>query len=592
MRKLAIILIALRSACATPAPVIFFTDLDSGPKTGGEGGNGAYVTIYGAFFGSSQGSSTVSIGGGAPSQYKQWGVSWGWAANNYQLITVQLGSAAVTGNITVTTSAGTSNGIPFTVRSGTIYFASSSGGSDSNPGTFASPWQTLTHARDTMAAGDTVYARTGSYITTDDGQGYSTCMLLQTGGSTGLPNAMIGYPGESATLGSTTACDDGIRSKGIGSENYWVFANFSTIAGITISIGPYGAHDWKIIGNPNMTCPNGNNAAGCLDIGGGQDGTEYNWFVYGNNINHSGTNLNPTTVTALYHTVYLSQNMHGVWFGWNIVSNSAGGRCIQQNVNDNSPTDRLDSYDMHIHDNVIHDCQNDGIVMTTVNPSAGTVEIYNNLIFNAGTGPNNLEGSGAWNCMNLQGWQTAGQSDSGIIQVYNNTMYGCGTFPVPPYSDNDGGMLWEDGNTSTKGMNLHNNIIQQTTGPASGFPYFNVYSPNTSTCSSACAAVAGSNNLFYGNGTNITNTVLTASTTGSNPLLTSPSTDFSLQSSSPAKYAGVTVSGRTMDITGLPVPQGGNAPSMGAYEVPAAGGSPVSGGMNGKAKLSGKANIQ
>src|ERR1700746_2680208 len=43
------------------APQIFFSDLDSGPNAGGEsvsGFAGAYVTLYGNFFGASQGSST------------------------------------------------------------------------------------------------------------------------------------------------------------------------------------------------------------------------------------------------------------------------------------------------------------------------------------------------------------------------------------------------------------------------------------------------------------------------------------------------------------------------------------------------------
>src|ERR1700746_1875851 len=50
----------------SPPPRLFFTDLDSGPNSGGEsvgGFAGAYVILYGNFFGSSQGSSTVTWNG-------------------------------------------------------------------------------------------------------------------------------------------------------------------------------------------------------------------------------------------------------------------------------------------------------------------------------------------------------------------------------------------------------------------------------------------------------------------------------------------------------------------------------------------------
>src|SRR5579884_782530 len=61
------LLIALNAFCAmAQAPRLFFTDLDSGPNAGGENVNGfagAYVTLYGNFFGSSQGSSTVTWNG-------------------------------------------------------------------------------------------------------------------------------------------------------------------------------------------------------------------------------------------------------------------------------------------------------------------------------------------------------------------------------------------------------------------------------------------------------------------------------------------------------------------------------------------------
>ncbi|MCC6808082.1 MAG: hypothetical protein IT381_11710, partial [Deltaproteobacteria bacterium] len=54
--------------CATASvdkegPVIFFTDLKSGPNVGGANNAGVYLTIYGLRFGATRGTSRVTIGG-------------------------------------------------------------------------------------------------------------------------------------------------------------------------------------------------------------------------------------------------------------------------------------------------------------------------------------------------------------------------------------------------------------------------------------------------------------------------------------------------------------------------------------------------
>src|SRR5215471_10148185 len=79
------------SMAVAQAPRLFFTDIDSGPNSGGEsvsGFSGAYVTLYGNYFGSSQGSSTVTLKGTNCLRVVSWGTSWLW----YQKIVVQLGS--------------------------------------------------------------------------------------------------------------------------------------------------------------------------------------------------------------------------------------------------------------------------------------------------------------------------------------------------------------------------------------------------------------------------------------------------------------------------------------------------------------------
>src|SRR5258706_6922598 len=261
-------------------PRIFYSDLENGPNSGGENNRGAYVTVYGKSFGASQGTSQVTIGGGSAAAYPIW---------TDTKITFQLGSAAATGNIVLTTSEGTSNPLPFTVRPGKIFFVAP-GGSNSNPGTVSSPWASLTQARDTMAPGDITYVRNGYAQTVDDGSGWRSCLTMNANsGTAGNPKAMVVYPGESATIGNVNGtpsggCDSAIRTQGHG-ESYWTFAGF-TLRGGQETFALYGSSNWRIIGN-DMSCPNGNSQSACFE-----SSLADHLYLYGNNVHDVATNLN------------------------------------------------------------------------------------------------------------------------------------------------------------------------------------------------------------------------------------------------------------------------------------------------------------
>src|SRR2546426_1021827 len=99
-------------------PVIFFSDLESGPNIGGQNDNGTILTLYGKRFGPTQGGSTITVGGGHVASYLLWSDS---------KVAVAIGANAATGSVVVHTSVGGSNGVPFTLRPGNIYFASPAG---------------------------------------------------------------------------------------------------------------------------------------------------------------------------------------------------------------------------------------------------------------------------------------------------------------------------------------------------------------------------------------------------------------------------------------------------------------------------------
>ncbi|MCG2712278.1 MAG: IPT/TIG domain-containing protein, partial [Candidatus Omnitrophica bacterium] len=178
-------LCCLNSLAYAASPVIFYSDLISGPRTGGKDNKGVFVTISGKNFGSSRGTSYVSVGGGQVDNYPIW---------TDTKVTFQLGANVVTGNIVLTTSEGTSNGILFTVRSGNIYFADNINGNDSTgDGSINNPWKSLNPKLVNEASdGDTFYLRQGVWT--------EKLYVGANSGTSGNEIAIVGYPGETAAI--------------------------------------------------------------------------------------------------------------------------------------------------------------------------------------------------------------------------------------------------------------------------------------------------------------------------------------------------------------------------------------------------------
>src|SRR5437764_13291399 len=69
---LAVTVGGLAASAQTAPPRVLFTDLISGPNTGGENNNGTILTIYGRNIGVTQGTSTVTVGGAGVPAYFNW----------------------------------------------------------------------------------------------------------------------------------------------------------------------------------------------------------------------------------------------------------------------------------------------------------------------------------------------------------------------------------------------------------------------------------------------------------------------------------------------------------------------------------------
>lgn len=519
----ALLMVVAMAVGQTAPPRVLFTDLESGPNTGGENNAGVFVTIYGSGFGASRGSSSVTVGGGQVAAYRVWTDS---------KITVQIGPNAKTGNIVVTTGAGSSNGLPFTVRSGGIYFVST-GGNDSNNGSFSSPWRTMRKCVQTISAGDTCYVMNGVTATQDE---YNSALLLGTPGADGRPKAIVVYPGHSATIGGSSprgvyACS-GLSSCPDGS--YWVVAGFN-IRGVE-AVDVSGIKRVRIVGN-NIQCPNGDGASACV-ASGHSDGVK----ILGNEITNAG-NSNPS---KLYHSVYMSSSANNVEIGWNWIHNNRACRGVQFHS-----TGAPNQYGLLVHDNLIHDIRCDGINFATIDPSKGKVEAYNNVIFNAGTGPDFPEGPANYSCIYVPAFTNSGSAGSGTVEVYNNTLYNCGG------GDSNYGGAINFTPSDPVSLRLRNNIVVQTNGR----PYL---ARNTST-----SRLSGSNNLWFGNGSGPSQT--TANVNADPMFVNVSARDFHLKSGSPAIDAGV-VTTAVMDRDGVPRAQGKSF-DIGAYEYFTGGGS-------------------
>jgi hypothetical protein len=394
---------------------VFFSDLESGPNSGGEDGKGAFVTLYGNGFGATQGSSTVSVGGGAVDNYPIW---------TNTKIAFQLGAAAKTGDMVVhVASKGDSNSLPFTVRAGNIYFVTSKG-SDGAPGTFASPWATIPQAKNKIGAGDIAYIGTSagdsvSQTTVDSSSSYDCALGMSYNDTTNqgtltAPKGLVVYPGATATVGVESGIERGLLVPAIsGTFDYWVVAGF-TFRGETEAIDMEGAADgWRIIGN-DISCPNGTGETGCVT------GGPTNLKFYGNVVHDAAANV--TTITKYYHGIYFGSD--DLDLGWNTVENGKTCRAIQFH-----DTGGPNEYGLSVHDNLIHDTVCDGINFATVDPSMGPVEAYNNVIYNVGLGPDPADGASDYAGIYVSGETDMGSDGMGTVEVYN-LWFGAGSAPA------------------------------------------------------------------------------------------------------------------------------------------------------------------
>jgi hypothetical protein len=542
-------------------PVLFYSDLVWGPKTGWENSStkGAAVTIWGENFGSAVASSKVTVNGAditaTDSAYiAEWNATG--PARSMSRITFWVPSTAAdgAGTISVTVNGVTSNTLSFTVASGTIYFISVSDGSNSYNGRYATrtghtgsdgpfrdiymfnPGLDSAHSASTRnPSGDAqyiAYVRGGTY-TTEDVDSAALAFRGPYGGPT-KQKALIGYPGENATV------DTASLTRGV----VW-YANYDPYGKVSyLTISKINA---KNGGTPMGVFGDYNRIVGCTfydyllyaQSGLVQVTNSQHTSLFGNYLYHSGND-------SMKHGYYIKTEYTGQTsgdrstlytdIGWNefynFVSSDHHGGIIFVSKSGDSQIAQYPTAYTYIHDNYFHDNDmeclyvGDGVAI-------GDVYFYNNV---CASGTSSNGGMTFYNGTNN-------------VYIYNNTFY--------QVAGTSGSEFWGTG--STTNVVMKNNIFYAT--PNNPFVYWE---------GSTGATLNSTNDLYYSStgasvpsGSRIT---VTSAKSG-NPLFTS-STNYHLQSGSPAIDQGVsTVSSVvTKDYDGIARPQN-SVYDIGAFEV-------------------------
>ncbi|MFZ1529965.1 MAG: IPT/TIG domain-containing protein [Ferruginibacter sp.] len=547
------------NAAAINTPFICFTDINSGPATGNSdhsqpgqsaGQDGAIVTIWGKNLGSSQGSSQV-LTGGIPARIYRWANATApaqlYTKLGMQMIEFQIPGTLPNGITTlqVVVNGISSNSVSFTIRSGNIYFIKTTGNDLSGNGSWDNPWTSLdntsnTGALDKINAGDIIYICDGVSHTALAGD--RATIDLGNPGTAALPKAIVGYPGAAASVGNPEINNAySLWVSGFGPTINWVISKLY----LTAKDGAANMyHNFRLVGN-KITAPNGSEPTGAIAASGN------NLYILGNEL----TNIGFAGTSKLYHPIYIQS------------AEACSGPRLPTETNrelawnylhDNFSYDGINIYrecsssaymtNHRVHDNYIENQTGCGIRIGDY--VTGENWIYNNIVENAGIGPNPAGDQ----AMHIPVFIHAGWDDTTtIIHFYNNTIVGGGF---------NGGAAWASSmvgfsNSHPYTLDFRNNIIVST---VPGVTYLNpaLWQPT-----------GAQRNLWHGAGTA---PVWDNNSINTDPLfVNSAAGDFRLLTNSPAKDVALPISATsfqplpTLDFDAKNRPQNGIT-DIGAFE--------------------------
>lgn len=550
------------------APVLNFSDIISGPKIGNTDGlgSGAIVSIWGNNLGGSQGASQIYVSGIPAAHVYYWGNADGnkdagpadlYAVQKMQTISFSIPATAVDGanTIYVTVGGQQSNTLPFTVRTGNIYFVKTTGSDSAGNGSWNNPLRTMVYVGDgsgnagaggKVKAGDIVYI--GDGVTESQG-----LPIKYIDGTPSMPVSLIAYPGAQVVI-------LGPSGYGIGPHMHAsAFWNFSKLTIKTTGDGIDTFRGMRAVANEITNYP----GAYANGQGGAITGDNYNFPLdpahdivsgiknFGNYIHDFG---GPTT-DKLHHIFYISNRgglpAEAFELGWNY-------------IRDNGAYHALHVYDegrcgdftgtIKIHDNVVKNQVGVGFGVSSGGSAtciSAPINVYNNLFINVGA---KFSGTDSYHSYAIG---MSGSYTKSHVRIYNNTFYGFSDatavdpafFPDMSNAMGPFGGTWEFVNNIV--INTNNVPYRSTNG---GFAFVN--------------PALATNNIWYSPGGTQPSPSWETNQITTNPLFINLTlSDLHLQSASPAIDTGSSLVSAivTRDLNGNPRPQGSSW-DIGAYE--------------------------
>ncbi|MEI7891260.1 MAG: IPT/TIG domain-containing protein [bacterium] len=519
---------------AASIPVLNFSDIDSGPKTGNTDGvgSGAIVTIWGNYLGSTQGTSKVYVGNVEATAIYYWKNADGqlpsgpadlYSSHKMQEIAFAIPATAPDGltTIKVVVNGIETNTLPFTIRAGNIYFIKNGGNDTTGNGSWGNAWATLGNVvsgNGKIAAGDVIYSV---------GIGANSSILVGVTndliGTASSPFSLLVYPNTIAQVTTTsgnTAFKNYNHGPTIHPSAYWNFSKFSIDTGYEafsiFGYGRYVANNVKGVmpavsysGFIGGSCPP-SNVPDTVSCSGHK--------VFGNEVHDYG---DPTGVNNFHHLIYISNRSGATAEAYEIGWNNFHDNTAYQGIHVYDYVDNPWAGTFKIHNNLIKNQAGNAINMNDA--SLADYQIYNNVIVLDTT----------FNPANAGGFASPAAAiriDTGsanaTFKLYNNTVFG--------YAATN--------NMGTSTIDYQNNLM--------------VDNRNVAYAGAVNANFTKANNLFY----SLANPSLSlpswaTGSSNSNPFFSNAANyDFSLQVGSSAKAAGTdaTLATAPTDFYGQP----------------------------------------
>lgn len=428
---LLVIMGGVASNVSAAKPVLNFTDLISGPDTGlGDGkGSGVIVTVWGQFLGSSQGSGTIkycdssstcrsghvyywkNADGNLPS-----GPARLYESHRMQEIAFSIPDSSIGAGMIKVTVNNNETSLPFTVRSGNIFHVKSNG-SDSNTGSWSSPWLTTNKAVATAGVGDTTYV----YNVDSGGKSEKRGIYMRQGFNATTANqwALVAYPGNQPQV---------VGQRGIWSwdTNGLVWSKFKVLQNENGNSGSdgIGTSNWgRVVGNSVTDYPGSCMSGAAGAISGGRPDSRTPGIegakVFGNYIYEYSC----PTASKLHHTTYftLRESSNPQVEGWEVAWNY---------LRDNDAKNGIHNYDegatcgdittkVKIHNNVVVNQAGAGITVESACGWSNNWDVFNNVLINSGylSDIDNPRSGVNTQALNVLGDLT------GIIHFFNNTIH-------------------------------------------------------------------------------------------------------------------------------------------------------------------------